>query len=100
MKSNLAGVCVFENFKLEYQVEYLEYIPNKSLNIKAICFNPYNVWDREAVFKYSTNNLSLNDPRLQIAISMIEGLVKDLNLQNERLFKLVVRNKQAFYIKD
>lgn len=98
--NNCAGVCTYEDFRLEYQIEYLEIIFKRSLKIQAVCYNPYNLYDREAIFKYSTNNLSSNDIRLKIAMSMIESLIKDLRLDKNKLYKFIVKNKQVFYIGD
>lgn len=97
MPSN-AGVCMYENFRLEYQVVYLEYVHKKSLKIEAICLNPFNEYDREATFKYSTNNFNINDERLKISFTIIDSVAKNLNLDMSKLYKLIVKNNKVFYI--
>lgn len=100
MKPNTtcAGECMYENFRLEYQVTALEYIHNSYLKIEAVCFNPYNEYDREAIFKYSTNSFLAKDERLKIAMLIIDSLIKNLNLSKDSLRKLIIKNKETFYI--
>jgi|ERR1700722_4685537 len=97
MPSN-AGVCMYENFRLEYQVVHLEYVYNKFLKIEAVCLNPFNKCDREATFKYSTNNFNINDERLKISFTIIESLAKNLEIDMDNLYKLIVKNNKVFYI--
>lgn len=100
MKPNTtcAGECMYENFKLEYQVIHLEYIKNKLLKVEAVCYNRHNTLDKEAVFKYNSNNLNIQDERLKIALSIMDSIIKNLDLPKENLYKLVVENNQVFYI--
>lgn len=100
MKPNTtcAGECMYENFKLEYQVVYLEFIRKKSLKIETICINPNNTLDKEVVLKYSTNNLSTPDEQLKIAYSIMDSVIQNLNLSRDKLFKLIVKNHQIFYV--
>jgi len=102
MKPNVAcaGECMYENFKLEYQVVHLEYVRNKHLRIEAVCYNPHNTLDKEAVLKYSTNNLKSPDEKLKIALNMVDTLITNLDLSKEKLYKLVVRNREVFYISE
>jgi NhaP-type Na+/H+ and K+/H+ antiporter len=93
-----AGVCMHENFKLEYQVVDLEFVRNKSIKIEAVCYNRHASIEKEAVFKHSTNNLNLLDERLKIALSIMDSVIKNLDLPKDKLYKLVVRNHQVFYI--
>jgi hypothetical protein len=100
MKHNTActGACMYENFKLEYQVVYLEFIHNKFLKIEAVCYNPSNPLDKEAILKYSTNNLNTPDERLKIAFMMIDSVIKNLNLSKSNLRKMVIKDHQVYYI--
>lgn len=100
MKSNtaLAGECMYEDFRLEYQVVSLEFIRNKHIKVEAVCYNPHNTLDKEAILKYSTNNFNSNDGRLEIALSMLDSLTKNLNLQKETLYKLIIKDHQVFYL--
>lgn len=100
MKTNTAcaGECMYENFRLEYQVVHLEYVKDKLLRIEAVCYNPYNVLDKEAIFKHSTNNLNASDERLKISYSIIDSIISNLNLEKEKLYKLIVKNNQVFYL--
>ena len=93
-----AGECIYENFKLEYQVIILEYVRGKSLKIEAVCFNPFNEYDKEAVFKHSTTNLKIVDEKLKIAFSILDSVIGNLNFNKEKLHKLVIKNNQVFYI--
>lgn len=98
MNTACAGECMFENFKLEYQVVELEYVKNKYLRIEAVCYNPRNTLDKEATLKYSSNNLKSTDEKFKIAIGMVDRLITNLDLSKEKLFKLVVRNGEVFYL--
>lgn len=100
MKPNTAcaGECMYENFRLEYQVVYLEFIKDKFLKIEAVCYNPYNVLDKEAIFKHSTSNLNAFDERLKISYSIIDSVINNLNLPKDKLYKLIVKNNQVFYL--
>jgi hypothetical protein len=93
-----AGECIYENFKLEYQIVRLEYVHKKCLKIEAICLNPRNSLDKEVVFKYSTNNLNVQSEKLKISFSIIDSLIKNLDLQKDKIYKLVVKNGGVFYI--
>ena len=95
---NNAGECMYEDFKLEYQIVSLEYVHKKCLKIEAICRNSRNALDKEAVFKYSTTNLNHQDERLKISFSIIDSVIKNLNLEKDKVFKLVVKNGEVFYI--
>jgi len=102
MKSNTtcAGECMYENFKLEYQVVHLEYVRNKYLKLEAVCYNPHNTLDKEAVLKYNTNNLNSPDEKLKIALHMLDSIIAKLELPKEKLYKLVVRNLEVYYISE
>jgi NhaP-type Na+/H+ and K+/H+ antiporter len=92
------GECMYEDFRLEYQVVNLEYIKDRSLKIEAVCYNPYNILDKEAIFKHSTNNLNVFDERLKISYSIIDSLIANLDLPKNKLYKLIIRDNQVFYI--
>lgn len=94
------GECIYQKFKLEYQIIYLEFIQDRSLKIDVVCYNPFNEYDKEAILKYSTNNLKSTDERLKIALLIVESAIKNLKLDKNKLFKLVVRNNKIFYLKD
>jgi hypothetical protein len=96
--TSTAGTCSFENYKLEYKILNLEFISGKSLSIEAVCYNPNNKHDREAIFKYSTNNINVYDKRLEIAFLIVRTLIKTLQLNEDNLRKLMVRNNKAYYI--
>lgn len=100
MKPNptCAGECMYENFKLEYQVVHLEFIHNKYLNIEAICYNPFNQYDRESIFKHTITKFNSSDIKLKIALSIIDSIIKNLNLPEDKLYKLVIRDNKIFYI--
>ena len=89
---------MYENFRLEYQIVSLEFIHNKSLKIEAVCYNPFNTLDKEAVLKYSTTNLTLPDKRLEIAFLLMDSVIKNLDLTKSKLRKLVIKDHQAYYI--
>lgn len=93
-----AGECTYKKFKLEYQITSLELIIGKSLKIEAVCLNPSNSFDKEVIFKYSTNNFSSGDSRLDVAFLMIDDVIKNLELDKEKLRKLVIKDHQAFYV--
>lgn len=94
-----AGVCVYENIRLEYQIINLEFVHNKFLKIEAICLNPSNIYDREATFKYTTNNLNSLDERLKISFAIINSVAENLSLDTNKLYKLIVKsNNKIFYI--
>lgn len=95
-----AGECMYENFKLEYQIIHLEYVRNKCLRIEAVCYNPHNTLDKEAVLKYNTNNLKSPDEKLKIALNMVDTLITNLDLPKEKLYKLIVRNREVFHISE
>lgn len=92
-----AGTCVYENTRLEYVVVSLEFIRNKSLKIEVVCLNPRS-FDKEATLKYTTTNLSLPDERLNIALSIMDDVIKNLDLPKDKLYKLVVKNHNVFYV--
>jgi hypothetical protein len=92
-----AGECMYENFRLEYQVVHLEFVKNKFLKIEAVCYNP-STFDKEAVFKYTTNNLNSPDEKLKIAFSIIDSVIKNLDLSKDKIYKLIVENNKVFYI--
>ena len=92
-----AGVCVYNEYKLEYQIVSLEYITNRSLKIEAICYNKRS-FDKEAVFKYSTNNFRLFDERLEISLTIVNSLVENLKVDKAKLKKLTVIDGQIYYI--
>jgi len=89
---------MYENFKLEYQVTHLEFIRGKYLQLEAVCYNPYNTLDKEAVLKYSTTNLNSTDEKLKLVLSIVDSMILNLNLSKDDLYKLIVRNNQVFYI--
>jgi hypothetical protein len=93
-----AGECVYQQFKLQYQVVQLEYVRGKCLSIVAICYNPYNSLDKESTLKYSTSNLNIPDKRLDIAMSMVDDVIKNLELDANKLYKLVIKDSQAFFV--
>jgi hypothetical protein len=93
-----AGECIYDQFRLQYQVINLEYIKGKSLSIVAVCYNPFNSLDKESTLKFSTNNFNIPDKRLDIVMSIIESVIENLKLPKDKLFKLVVKDSQAFYI--
>lgn len=96
-----AGECIYDNFKLEYQIVSLEFIRDKSLTIEAICYNKKSKHiDKEMILKYRSSNLSTPDGKQKIVLSILFSLMKNLNLQKEKLHKLVVRNNQVYYICD
>jgi len=96
---NCAGVCLVETFRLEYQVIALEYIPNKLIAIEAVCLNPYSNYDKELTFKLKTANLKIiGDKKLDIALSIINSVIKEMELTSENLRKLCIRDKKVFYI--
>lgn len=97
--TSCAGSCTYDNFKLEYQVVSLEFVRNKFIKIEAICYDPYSKhFDKELTLKYHTTNLKTSDNKLKIVWSIIDSLIKNLELPKENLYKLVVKNKQIFYI--
>lgn len=97
--TSCAGSCTYDNFKLEYQIVSLEFVRNTSIKIEAICYDPYSKHlDKELTLKYNTNNLNSSDNKLKIVLSIIDSLIKNLDLPKENLYKLVVKNKQVFYI--
>lgn len=101
MKPNAtcAGECMLDTFRLHYNVVSLEFIKDKSLTIEAICYNPFDPVNREAIFKHTTNNLSSKDDKQVIAISILNSFIESLELSRDNLYKLVVRNKEVFFIK-
>lgn len=98
--SNCAGVClVGGDFRLEYQVIALEYIPNKLISIEAVCLRPSNHHlDKEVIFKLSTKNLFAGDKKLEIAFSIINSVIKEVGLSDAKLHKLCIRDKKVFFI--
>lgn len=100
MKPNTAcaGKCMYEDFKLEYQVVHLEFVRKKFLKLEVVCYNPYNTLDKEAVLKYHTTNLNSSDEKLKVVLSVVDSIIKNLNLEKENLYKLVVRNHEIFYL--
>lgn len=94
-----AGACLYEDFKLEYQVINLEFIHNKLLKIEVVCINPYNSFEREATLKYSTDNLLSNpDERLKISYSIMNSVIKNFKLSKDKLRKLNIKDGKVFYI--
>ncbi len=93
-----AGEFVHEKFKLEYQVVHLEYVRNSSIKIEAVCYNRRNSLDKEATFKYATNNLKSTDEQLIISLSIVDCVIKNLDIPKEKLYKLIVRDCKVFYI--
>lgn len=93
-----AGVCMYEKFKLEFQIVYLEYIYNKSIKIEAVCYNRKNSINKEEIFKYSTNNLNSSDERMKVSLSILDSVIKNLDLEKDNLYKLNVKNNEVFYI--
>lgn len=100
MKPNTAcaGACMYENFKLEYQVVYLEFVHNKYLKLEAVCYNRLNSIDKEATLKYSTSNLNSPDERLKISFLIMDSVIKNLNLSKDKLRKLIVKDHQVHFI--
>lgn len=96
--TNCAGECIYEDFTLEYVVISLEYIRNKSIKIEAVCHNRHNSFDKEAVFKHSTNNLNMLDDKLNITYSIMDSLIKNIGLQKDKVYKLIVKNGNVFYL--
>jgi hypothetical protein len=92
-----AGECLYDNFKLEYQVVALEYICGKSINIEVVCYNPYS-FDKEATLKFTTTNLNVPDRKLDISLLIINSLIKNLKLDPKTLRKLTIRDHKIFYI--
>ena len=92
-----AGVCVYNEYKLQYQIVSLEYVANKSLKIEAICYNKRS-FDKEAVFKYSTNNFRLFDERLEVSLTIVDSLIENLKLDKSKLKKLTVIGGEIYYI--
>jgi hypothetical protein len=92
-----AGECLFENFKLEYQITSLEYICGKSVKIEAVCYNPYS-FDKEAILKYTSNNLKVPDRKLDIALLIINSLIKNIKLDANKLRKLTIKDSKIFFI--
>lgn len=95
-----SGECLIEDFKLEYQIECLEFVRQKSLSIIAVCYNPYNKHDRESVLKFSTHNFTSSDKRLEIALLMVQSLIAKLELNESKVHKLSVRNGKVYYLAD
>lgn len=87
-----------DDFRLEYQVISLEYVLHKSLEIVAVCHNPWGVLDKEATFKYSTTNFPIGDEKNRLALLIVESVIKNLELPKEKLRKLVIRNGQVFFV--
>jgi hypothetical protein len=96
--TNCAGECIYEDFTLEYVVISLEYIRNKSMKIEAVCYNRRNSFDKEAVFKHSTNNLNILDDKLRISYSIMDSVIKNMDLQKDKLYKLIIKNGGVFYL--
>jgi hypothetical protein len=95
---NCTGECLFESFKLEYQITSLEYVIGKSLIVEAVCYNPFNQHDKEAILKYSTTNLKSSDRKLELVLLMVNNFIDNLKLDKTKVRKLVIRNKEIFYI--
>jgi hypothetical protein len=93
--SNCAGIAIVDNVRLEFQVIALEYIPGKFIAIEAICLNQFH---REAVFKLITKNLLFPDKKTEIAFSIINSVIKEVELDSNSLHKLCIRDKKVFYI--
>ena len=95
-----AGVCLIDDkWRIEYQIIALEYIPNKLIRIEAVCLHPTQRFDRELVFKLETENLFINDKRLEIAFSIINSTIKNIELpEKSKLHKLIIRNREVFYL--
>jgi hypothetical protein len=91
-----AGTCIYENFKLQYQIVHLEFIKGKFLQIEAICYNPY-AYDKEAIFKYCTRNFAISDEKFKIAISLLNSVIDNLELPSIP-FRLIVKNHQVYYL--
>jgi hypothetical protein len=106
--NNTAGQCTYDDFRLEYQVIALEYIPCKQLTIEVVCLNPYSSWEKEATFKHSTplspiQSLELikfqtSDPKLKIAASIIDSVIENLKLPKDKLRKLSIRSGQVWFV--
>jgi hypothetical protein len=92
-----AGECLYQSFKLEYQITSLEYVCGKSVKIEAVCYNPYS-FDKEAILKYSTNNINVPDRKLDISLLIINSLIKNLKLDPKTLRKLTIRDHKIFFI--
>lgn len=95
-----AGKCIYESYKFEYQVIHLEFIRNKHLELEIVCYNKHNTLDKESTLKYNTNNFNSADEKLKIALSIMDSVIKNLNLEKEKLYKLVVRNREVFYLSE
>lgn len=100
MSINIAytGECVYEDYRLKYQIIDLEFIKNKFFKIEVVCFSRFNEFDREAIFKYSTSNLNSSDERLKVAMSIFDSIIKNIKLEKNNIYKLCVRDKKIYYI--
>lgn len=97
MSDSAYGECLIEDFRLEYKIVSLTYIYNKSLHIEAICHNHLHPYDKEAVFMYHTTSFSPGDKKLQIALLIINSIIKDLDIP-KNITKLSVANGKVFYL--
>jgi hypothetical protein len=94
----VAGACIYEHFNLEFQIIELEYVSEKSIKIEAICYNPKGIFDKEATFKFSTNNFKIADEKLTISLLMIKSVMESLELNDKNIRKLVVKDNKVFYM--
>ena len=101
MKPNVAraGKCLYENFNLEYQITYLEFIRDKSISIEAVCYNPIATIYKEIILKYSTTNLNSPDEQLKLSLLMVDSIIKNLALDKNKLYKLIIKDNNIFFVK-
>jgi hypothetical protein len=98
MNTNCAGECFYNDIKLEYHIQALDYVVGKQLIIECVCLNPYNHLDNEMVFKFATTNSKSLDEKGNVAMSIIHSLIKSLGLDSDKLRKLSVRERQVFFV--
>lgn len=102
MGSNVAysGFFKYKKSKFEFRVLNLEFVRGKYLTIEAICYNPNLDYpnNKEKTIKYNTANLSVQEEELNIAMVIVNTIIKKCNLPREQLHKLCVRNNEVFWI--
>jgi hypothetical protein len=107
-ENNTAGICNYDDFRLEYHVVVLEYVPCKQLNIEVVCYNPAGTWEKEATFKHSTKlspfqsleliKFQTSDPKLRIAASIISSVIENIKLPKDKLRRLNIKDGKVWFV--
>ena len=95
-----SGFCKYKKSKFEFRVINLEFVSGQYLKIEAVCYNPHLDYpnNKEKTLKYFTSNLSIQEEELNIALVIVNAIIKKCHLPKDKLHKLCVRNNEVFWI--